>query len=81
MLIESIRLQNFLSFNAAAPAIDPRPLNILIGPNGSGKSNFLEAFEILRNAPADILKPLRKNGGFWNWLYKKRSLLWRSQDK
>ena len=42
----------------------------LIGPNGSGESNFLEAFELLRNAPGEITKPIREGGGILEWLWK-----------
>jgi predicted ATPase len=71
MLFRSLSLKNFLSFGEAETQIGLAPLNIIIGPNGSGKSNFLEAFDILRNAPGDIFKPIRENGGFFNWFNKK----------
>ncbi|MDR1111886.1 MAG: AAA family ATPase [Deltaproteobacteria bacterium] len=71
MLFKSLSLKNFLSFGESETEISLAPLNIIIGPNGSGKSNFLEAFDILRNAPGDIFKPIRENGGFLNWFNKK----------
>ena len=39
-LIESIKLQNFLSFGPNAGEIELKSLNVLIGPNASGKSNI-----------------------------------------
>jgi predicted ATPase len=69
-MISSIKLSNFLSFGNNANETDLRPVNVIIGANGSGKSNFLEAFDLLRNAPVDITKPIREGGGVSDWLYK-----------
>lgn len=69
MLIHSIQLSNFLSFGKNIEEIPLGPLNIIIGPNGSGKSNLLEAFELLRNAPEQLLKPFR-DSGVREWLWK-----------
>jgi predicted ATPase len=69
-MITSVKLSNFLSFGNNASEIDLLPVNVIIGANGSGKSNFLEAFDLLRNAPADITKPIREGGGVSDWLYK-----------
>lgn len=69
-LIHSIKLTNFLSFGESSETIPLGPLNIIIGPNGSGKSNFLEAFELLRNAPGELTKPIREGGGVIDWLWK-----------
>ncbi len=68
--IRSVRLENFLSFSGESEAIDLMPLNVLIGPNASGKSNLIEAFSILRSAPADVTKPVREGGGITEWIYK-----------
>ena len=70
MLISSITLNGFLSFGVSSETIDLQPLNVIIGANGSGKSNFLEAFELLRNAPEHLLKPIREGGGIGDWLWK-----------
>ncbi len=70
MLIHSIRLDRFLSFGNSTEATPLRPLNLVIGPNGSGKSNLLEAFDLLRNAPRDLQKPIREGGGVREWLWK-----------
>lgn len=70
MLIHSIQLQNFLSFGASTEAVPLGRLNVVIGPNGSGKSNLLEAFDLLRNAPEQLLKPIREGGGVQDWLWK-----------
>jgi predicted ATPase len=70
MLIHSIKLNSFLSFGEASEAIPLQALNIIIGPNGSGKSNLLESLELLRNAPEQLLKPIREGGGVRDWLWK-----------
>ena len=68
--IKSIQLRNFLSFGDQSEAVPLQPLNIIIGANGSGKSNFLEAFELLRNTPNELVVPIRKGGGVAEWLWK-----------
>ena len=68
--IQSLEMQNFLSFGSEGAKIDLQPLNVLIGPNASGKSNVLEAFELLRAAPGDLTLPIREGGGIAEWLWK-----------
>lgn len=68
-LVQSIRLENFLSFRDSTE-VPLGPLNVIIGPNGSGKSNLLEAFDVLRNAPEQLPKPIREGGGVQEWLWK-----------
>ncbi|MGI5868890.1 MAG: AAA family ATPase [Kiritimatiellia bacterium] len=70
MLIESIKLNEFLSFGKESQTVPLKPLNVVIGPNGSGKSNLLEAIELLRNAPEQLLKTIREGGGVHDWLWK-----------
>ena len=70
MLIEKIKLQNFLSFGEHSDEITLGQLNVIIGPNGSGKSNLLESIELLRSAPEQLLKPIREGGGVRDWLWK-----------
>ena len=70
MLVESIKLTNFLSFGKISEPVQLGKLNVLIGPNGSGKSNLLEAFELLRNAPEQLQKPIREGGGVGDWIWK-----------
>ncbi len=70
MLIQSIQLNNFLSFGGSSAVIPLGPLNVIIGPNGSGKSNLLESIELLRSAPELLLKPIREGGGVRDWLWK-----------
>lgn len=70
MLLHSLQLSNFLSYGEEGHAIDLRPLNVIIGPNGSGKSNLIEAVELLRSAPKDLLTPIRDGGGVRDWLWK-----------
>jgi predicted ATPase len=68
-MIKSVLLDNFLSFSQYADEIDLRPLNIIIGGNASGKSNFIEAFNILQNAPLSIQNPITERGGIKDWIY------------
>ena len=70
MLLQSIKLRNFLSFGPDAEVLSLRPLNVLIGPNGSGKSNLLEAISLLRAAPKAIAEPVREGGGVRDWIWK-----------
>lgn len=70
MLLTSIKLTNFLSFGASSSSLALYPLNVVIGPNGSGKSNLLEAIELIRAAPKDLLTPIRDGGGVRDWLWK-----------
>ena len=70
MLIRSLQLTNFLSYGAEQEPLELRSLNVLIGANGSGKSNLIEALELLRATPGDLLKPVRDGGGVRDWLWK-----------
>jgi predicted ATPase len=70
MLISSIKLSNILSYGEETQTIDLRSLNVIIGPNGSGKSNLMEAIELLRATPKDLLTPIRDGGGVHDWLWK-----------
>jgi predicted ATPase len=69
-LIQKIKLQNFLSYGSQGEEIELQPLNVLIGPNGSGKSNLIEAFNILKATPMDVITPIRKGGGTSEFLWK-----------
>ena len=69
-MIKSIKLSNLLSFGKDSQEVELLPLNIIIGANGCGKSNFLEAFDLLKNAPSSIMKPIREGGGVSDWVYK-----------
>ncbi len=69
-LIQSIQLQNFLSFGPEAEEIELKSLNVLIGPNASGKSNLIEAIGFLRSSPTDLALPIRDGGGVMEWLWK-----------
>ncbi len=73
MLLKSISLKNFLSFGEGTQEVPLMPLNVIIGPNGSGKSNLIEAIELIRSAPKDLLTPIRDGGGVQDWLWKGNS--------
>jgi predicted ATPase len=67
--VESIRLQNFLSYGPDDAEIKLQPLNVVIGPNTSGKSNFIEAFALLRKLPLD--EQLHQSmGNVKQWVWK-----------
>ena len=68
--IQTIRLENILSFGPDMAEFPLEPLNVLIGPNASGKSNFIEALSLLAAAPFDLQAPIRKGGGVRDWLWK-----------
>ena len=68
--LESIRLENILSYGPDAKPFPLEPLNVFIGPNGSGKSNLIEALSLLAAAPRDLQEPIRAGGGVSNWLWK-----------
>ena len=68
--IQSIRLENILSFGPDMAELPLEPLNVLIGPNASGKSNLIEALSLLHAAPQDLQEPIRRGGGVRDWLWK-----------
>ncbi len=70
VLIEQLKLSNLLSFGPGADPLTLGALNVIIGPNGSGKSNLLEAFDLLRNAPDQLARPIREGGGVRDWLWQ-----------
>ncbi|MCP4689714.1 MAG: AAA family ATPase, partial [Desulfobacterales bacterium] len=70
LFINSVQLNNFLSFGPASKALELGPLNVLIGKNSCGKSNLIEAFAILRATPKNLLAPVRQGGGVREWLWK-----------
>jgi predicted ATPase len=70
LLIEQLTLTNILSFGPEPETVTFGPLTVLIGANGSGKSNLLEVIDLLRNAPDQLLKPIRKGGGIDEWRWK-----------
>lgn len=75
MLLNSLKLTNFLSFGESAQSLELRPLNVVIGPNGSGKSNLIEAIDLIRSAPStseksNLLAAIRDGGGVRDWLWK-----------
>jgi predicted ATPase len=69
-MLKSLKLKNILSFGPDSEPVELGPLNVLIGPNGSGKSNLIEAIDLLRSTPSDLLKPIREGGGVASWLWK-----------
>ena len=69
-LIQSIRLENLLSYGSASADLPMESLNVFIGPNASGKSNLIEALSLLAAAPRDLQVPIREGGGVRDWLWK-----------
>ena len=68
--IETIRLENMLSYGASDDPFPLEPLNVLIGPNASGKSNLIEALSLLAAAPGNLQEPIRLGGGVSEWLWR-----------
>jgi len=68
--VQTMQLQNILSYGSQSEEIRLEPLNVLIGPNASGKSNLIEALGLLRATPHDLTAPIREGGGVTEWLWK-----------
>ena len=68
--IQSIRPSGLLSFAPDTPALELRPLNVLIGPNASGKSNLIDVLALARSMPTDLQEPMRGGGGSRGWIWK-----------
>ena len=68
--IQTIRLNNILSYGSSDDEFSLKPLNVLIGPNASGKSNLVEALSLLAAAPRDLQATIREGGGIRDWLWK-----------
>lgn len=70
-LLQSVRLNNVLSFGPATPPLELRALNVLIGPNGSGKSNLLDALTLFRFTPSRLEEAVRQHGSsVSDWIWK-----------
>ncbi len=69
-IIQSLRLNNFLSFGNHTQELELQPLNVLIGANASGKSNVIEAFRLLNSLPEDVGRPIREGGGISEYGWK-----------
>ena len=70
MMIHRLKVAGLLSFGPQGIDLPMEPLNVLIGPNGSGKSNLLEVLALLRAAPRELARPIKRGGGIWEWLWK-----------
>lgn len=68
--IQSIRLQNILSFGPDTKEFRLEPLNVLIGPNGSGKSNFIDCLGLLMGAARNLGEALKMGGSSHDWMWK-----------
>lgn len=69
-MIHRLKVSGLLSFGPQGIDLPMEPLNVLIGPNGSGKSNLLEVLALLRAAPRELARPIKRGGGIWEWLWK-----------
>lgn len=68
--IQSLKINNLLSFGPDSPAIELGPLNVIIGANGSGKSNLFDVLALLKNAPGRFDQPIIDSGcplSEWFW--------------
>jgi predicted ATPase len=79
MLIERLRLKNWLNFRAVDVPLGPR--TNIIGANASGKSNFMEVFRFLRTVAQKDGGGLQQAVKERNGLGKLRSLHARSDPK
>lgn len=70
MTIHRLKVSGLLSFGPQGIDLPMEPLNVLIGPNGAGKSNLLEVLALLRAAPRELARPIKRGGGIWEWLWK-----------
>jgi predicted ATPase len=68
--INSLKIQNLLSYGLSEEKIDLKSLNVIIGTNGSGKSNLIEILGLLQSIPTDLTKTIREGGGINEWLWK-----------
>ena len=68
--IQSLTIQNLLSFGDKPEVVELRNLNVLIGPNGSGKSNLIEAIGLLQSTSNDLAKAINRGGPIEEWLWK-----------
>jgi predicted ATP-dependent endonuclease of OLD family len=48
MIIDSITIENFRSFNAQTPITELDKINVFIGSNGSGKTNIIQALYLFK---------------------------------
>jgi predicted ATPase len=69
-LLNTIRLENILSYSTKMEALELDSLNVLIGTNASGKSNLIEVISLLAAMPTNLLIPIREGGGVTEWLWK-----------
>ena len=70
MMIHRLKVSGLLSFGPQGIDLPMEPLNVLIGPNGSGKSNLLDVLALLRAAPRELARPIKRSGGIREWLWK-----------
>lgn len=68
--IQSLGIQNLLSFGERGARIELGPLNVLIGSNGSGKSNLLDIIYLLKTIPRDFEEGISDLGGISDCLWK-----------
>jgi predicted ATPase len=68
--LQSLHIQNLLSFGESSAEIELGSLNVLIGPNGSGKSNLIEIIGLLRSTPKDFADEVGSSGGISELLWK-----------
>jgi predicted ATPase len=69
-LLNTIRLENILSYSTGMETLSFQSLNVLIGTNASGKSNLIEIISLLAATPNNLLIPIREGGGITEWLWK-----------
>lgn len=68
--IESIKVNNLLSFGPESEELKLEPLNVLIGPNASGKSNFLSVIFFIKSLSDDLVGLDVDRGTIYDWFWK-----------
>jgi predicted ATPase len=69
-LLNTIRVENILSYSTGMETLTLESLNVFIGTNASGKSNLIEIISLLAATPNNLLTPIREGGGITEWLWK-----------
>lgn len=72
VVLQTVRLDGFLSFAPGSEPFHLRALNVLVGPNGAGKTNLVEALRLLSATPKDLEAVLRQGGGPDAWIWQGR---------
>jgi predicted ATPase len=68
--LETLAVQNLLSYGSEMQLGPMEPLTVMIGPNASGKSNLIEIISLLSSVPRELNSEIVRGGGIAQWLWK-----------